>query len=44
MRLTSGFAAAALAVLMLSACSKTAGDNTTYARPPSSTGLQIPLN
>jgi hypothetical protein len=44
MRLTSGFVVAALAVLTLSACSKTAGENTSYSRPPASSGLQIPLN
>ena len=43
MRLASALAAV-LAVLTLSACSKTAGDNTSYARPPASSGLQIPLN
>lgn len=44
MRLTSGFLVAALAVLTLSACSRSAGDNTTYARPPASSGLQIPID
>lgn len=44
MRLTSAFLAAALAALTLAACSRTAGENTTYARPPATSGLQIPLN
>ncbi|MFC3074440.1 hypothetical protein [Shinella pollutisoli] len=44
MRLTSGLLAAALAVLTLAGCSRTAGDNTTYARPPASSGFQIPID
>ena len=36
---------ASLAVLALAGCSTTAADNTTYARPPvSSGGVAIPLN
>ena len=44
MRLVSGLVVALFAVLALVACSTTAGDNTTYARPPLSSGLQVPLN
>jgi hypothetical protein len=45
MRPISGFIFAALAVLALAGCSTTAADNTTYARPPvSSGGVAIPLN
>ncbi|GLR51407.1 hypothetical protein [Shinella yambaruensis] len=44
MRLITGFVVAALAVLSLAGCSTTAANNTTYARPPASSGLQIPLN
>ncbi len=45
MRPISGFIVAALAVLALAGCSTTAADNTTYARPPvSSGGLSVPLN
>jgi hypothetical protein len=44
MRPITGFVVAALAVLSLAGCSTTASNNTTYARPPASSGLQIPLN
>ena len=44
MRPIFGFVVAALAVLALAGCSTTAGNNTTYARPPASSGLQVPLN
>ena len=44
MRPISGFIFAALAVLTLAGCSTTAADNTTYARPPVSGGVQVPLN
>lgn len=44
MRPITGFVVAALAVLSLAGCSATAANNTTYARPPASGGLQIPLN
>ena len=44
MRPITGFVVAALAVLSLAGCSTTAANNTTYARPAASSGLQIPLN
>ena len=44
MRPISGFVVAAFAVLALAGCSTTAGNNTTYAQPPASSGFQIPLN
>lgn len=44
MRPIFGFVAAAFAVLALAGCSTTAADNTTYASPPVSSGLQVPLN
>jgi hypothetical protein len=44
MRPISGFVVAALAVLALAGCSTTAANNTTYARPAASSGLQVPLN
>ncbi|MDX3925750.1 MAG: hypothetical protein QHC90_08060 [Shinella sp.] len=36
--------AAAIALLALSGCASTAANNTTYARPPDSGGLRIPIN
>lgn len=44
MRPIFGFVAAAFAVLALAGCSTTAADNTTYASPPVSSGIQVPLN
>lgn len=44
MRPIIGFIVAAFAVLSLAGCSTTAANNTTYARPPASGGLQVPLN
>jgi hypothetical protein len=46
MRPISGFVVVALAVLTLAGCNTTgANNNTTYARPPvSSGGLSVPLN
>ena len=44
MRPISGFFAVALTLLALAGCSTTAADNTTYARPPASGGMRVPLN
>lgn len=44
MRPISHLVIAALAVLTLAGCSTTAADNTSYARPPAATGLQIPID
>ena len=44
MRPMIGFVVVALAVLTLVGCSTTAANNTTYARPPESGGVRVPLN
>ena len=44
MRLMSPVLAVAFAMLALAGCSTTAADNTTYARPPATSGFQIPID